>query len=178
VFTFHLSPYQFGVAIRGGCEAMVHGIKPLWMPILIGWCFKLTVQMFLTSFRVKPFFRNFQPWGGSCPNFFPLFLLSMAFKFLYTSIIILHHKLCRSFFHLWAHGRRPSSRAFLCLYLFLCFALFFEGFPFMYLPFSSQWHPYPWPWSCHLPHLQSFYFLIYCYGVVCSTPQMFGLGFI
>jgi hypothetical protein len=26
VFSFHLSPHQFGVVIRGGCKAMVHGI--------------------------------------------------------------------------------------------------------------------------------------------------------
>jgi hypothetical protein len=25
-FTFHLSPYQFGVVVKKGCEAMVHGI--------------------------------------------------------------------------------------------------------------------------------------------------------
>jgi hypothetical protein len=27
MFFFHLSPYQFGLAIRGGCEAVVHGIQ-------------------------------------------------------------------------------------------------------------------------------------------------------
>jgi len=26
VITFHLSPYQFGVVVRSGCEAMVYGI--------------------------------------------------------------------------------------------------------------------------------------------------------
>ncbi len=27
IFT-HLSPHQFGVIVRGGCEAVVHGIRP------------------------------------------------------------------------------------------------------------------------------------------------------
>jgi hypothetical protein len=27
VFTSHLSFYQFGVVVKGGCEAMVHGIQ-------------------------------------------------------------------------------------------------------------------------------------------------------
>ncbi len=27
VFVFHLSPYQFGVVVRGGCETMVHCIQ-------------------------------------------------------------------------------------------------------------------------------------------------------
>jgi hypothetical protein len=26
VFVFHLSPYQFGVAVRRGCEVMIHNI--------------------------------------------------------------------------------------------------------------------------------------------------------
>ncbi len=27
VFVFHLSPYQFGVVVKNGCEAVVHGIR-------------------------------------------------------------------------------------------------------------------------------------------------------
>jgi len=29
VFASHLSPYQFGMAIRRGCEAMVHGLQAI-----------------------------------------------------------------------------------------------------------------------------------------------------
>jgi hypothetical protein len=28
VFVSHLSPYQFGVAVKKGCEVVVHGIQP------------------------------------------------------------------------------------------------------------------------------------------------------
>ncbi len=57
---------------------------------MIGCCFKLTLQMLSMPFCVKPFFRNFKQLGGgggSCPNFLPLFILFMAFKFFCTSII-------------------------------------------------------------------------------------------
>jgi hypothetical protein len=64
VFASHLSPYQFGVIVRGGCETMVHGIQTILDVNLIGWCFTLTLQTLLTPFCVKPSSNNFEQQGG------------------------------------------------------------------------------------------------------------------
>jgi hypothetical protein len=43
VFTFYLSPYQFGVLVKGGFEAMVHGIRITLDAHFDWWYFRLTL---------------------------------------------------------------------------------------------------------------------------------------
>ncbi len=46
-------------------------LRPLWMPILIGWCFKLTLQTLLTPFHVRPCSKKFEQWRGQLSHLFP-----------------------------------------------------------------------------------------------------------
>ncbi len=129
-------------------------LRPLWMPNSIGWCFRLTLQMFLTLFRINPFPKNFGQWEGNCLNFslFVFFkdLLYSSFRALVSHFFIYGHmvgqpsnrvslRLC-SFLHC-------SSRVFLwCLFPCLASDTHIFNFPMLFispliilLPSWFQW---------------------------------------
>ncbi len=97
-----------------------------------------------------------------------LFIIFMVFQSLcsfllwpFDSFVFTHHSSLRVLSINFLYGHmfgRFACKAFFCAYSFSCFALFFEGFPFMFLPFAflpfhGQQHPYPQPYPCHHLHL-------------------------
>ncbi len=77
-------------------------IEPIWMPILIAWCSKYTLQTLSTPSCIRSFSKSFKQRGVNCSIFFLLFVVLLAFGFFPTLIIILSQGLCLSFFLLWA----------------------------------------------------------------------------
>ncbi len=107
-------------------------LEPLSMTIMIGWCFRLTLQLLLTPFRVKPFLKNFKQCmrgGGQLSQFFPFVHF---FYDLQVPLYFSHHSssgallVILSFMCSWQGT--PSNMAFSCLVHFcaLCCSLGFS----------------------------------------------------
>jgi hypothetical protein len=96
-------------------------LGPFWMPILIRWCFKLTLQT-LSTLSVRPFSRNLEQHGVNCPNFSLLFILFMAFTFICTSVK-------RPFFLFHCFPPSKFSKSF-CYFLFHVNGSFWKAFEF------------------------------------------------
>ncbi len=129
-------------------------LRPFWMPNLIGWCFRLTLQMFLTLSPVRPFSKNFEQQGGSCPNF------SICLLFLWffcTSIIILPQGPCQLFFCLWAHDKATLQQGLFLPLLIFAFCIIFQGF-------------FPW---CLFPSLANDTYILNLSHVVSFTFDQF-----
>jgi hypothetical protein len=123
VFTFHLSPYQFWVVVKRGCEVMVHGIR-ITLYAHFDWVvLQVDIANASNTCLCKVIFQELWATWGSCPSFLHLFVLFMAFKFLCILVIILPQRFCQSFFVFGHMVRQPSNKASLYLYSFSCFAL-------------------------------------------------------
>lgn len=102
----HLSPYQFGVMVKGGCEAMVHGIRIILYAHFDWVVLQVDIVNAFNIGLCKVIFQELWATWDSCPNFFHLFVhFFMAFRFLCTFVIILPQRFFQSFFCLWAHNK-------------------------------------------------------------------------
>ncbi len=80
-FLTHFSPHQFGIAIKGGCETVIHGIKctlylhPNWVVL------KLDMANAFNSMLRGVIFQKLCAEGENIIQFIPFVLAFYAFEF-------------------------------------------------------------------------------------------------